>query len=466
MKLEDFKDKKITVMGLGLHGGGIATVAFLSSLGARVIVTDLKTKEELAPSLEKLKGLENVEYVFGQHRVEDFTNADMIIKNPSVPWINKHIKLALEKNIPVEMDSGLFFKLCKNPIIGITGTKGKTTTTVLVYEILKAAGKNPVRVGSGQIAVLDKLKDLKKDNVVVFELSSWRLSALGRNKISPHIAVITNIFPDHLNYYKTMEEYIADKKYIFSNQKPEDFCVINRDNEYIQKMEPEIKSQVIKFSKESLSDGKAVCLKDGAIYLNNGTEEKKVLEASELKIKGRHNISNVMAAIGVGLAMEIKIEAMKKALVNFQGISHRLEFVRELNGVKYYNDTSATTPESAMAGINSFSESIVLIAGGSDKNLNMSELAKTILEKARAVVFLKGTGTDKIILAMKNILGEEGKNKEFKIVDSMEKAVELAKMEAKAGEVVLLSPGAASFGLFANEFDRGDKFREAVKKLK
>jgi UDP-N-acetylmuramoylalanine--D-glutamate ligase len=463
MKLEDFKDKKITVMGLGLHGGGIATVAFLSSLGAKVAVTDLKTKKELAPSLEKLKDLENVEYVFGQHRAEDFTGADMIIKNPSVPWTNKHIKLALEKNIPVEMDASLFFQLCKNPIIGITGTKGKTTTSALVFEILKAAGKNPVRAGSGQVAVLDKLKNLKEDNTVVFELSSWRLSALGRIKASPHIAVITNIFPDHLNYYKTMEEYIADKKYIFLSQKPEDFCVINWDNEYLQKMEPEIKSQVIKFSEKPLPGGRFVYSNGGTIYLNDGTDEKEVMKISEIKIKGQHNISNVMAAIGAGFAIGANIEQIKQGIQNFHGILHRLEFVRELNDVKYYNDTSATTPESAIAGINSFSEPLFLIAGGSDKNLNMSELAKTIAEKVKSAVFLKGAGTDKIISAMKNSLGED---KNFRIVDSMEKAVELAKAEALPGDVVLLSPGAASFGLFANEFDRGDKFREAVKKLK
>lgn len=466
MKLEDFKGKKIMVMGLGLHGGGIATVAFLSSLGAKVIVTDLKTKEELAPSLEKLKDFKNIEYTFGQHRTEDFTRVDMVIKNPSVPWTNKHIKLALEKKIPVEMDSSLFFKLCKNPIVGITGTKGKTTTTVLTFEILKEAKKNPVKAGSGQLAVLDKLPRLTKDSTVVFELSSWRLSALGRNKLSPHVAVITNIFPDHLNYYKTMEEYIADKKYIFSNQKPEDYCVINWDNDYLKKMEPEIKSQVIKFSEKPIAQGKSIYLNDGAIYLNDGVDEKEVIKLENIKIRGKHNISNILASIGAGYAMGAKIDQMKRAIENFKGIPHRLEFLKELNGVKYYNDTSATTPESAIAGINSFEEPIVLIAGGSDKNLNMSELAKTIAEKVRAVVFLKGTGTDKIIASLKNVLGAEGKDKEFKIVESMEKAVELAKIEAQSGDVVLLSPGSASFGLFANEFDRGDKFREAVNKLK
>ncbi|MBU1706254.1 UDP-N-acetylmuramoyl-L-alanine--D-glutamate ligase, partial [Patescibacteria group bacterium] len=416
--------------------------------------------------LEKLKDVENLEYVFGQHRIEDFINTSMVIKNPSVPWNNKHIKLAMEKKVPVEMDASLFFQLCKNPIVGITGTKGKTTTAALIFEILKEAGKNPVRAGSGQIAVLDKLKDLEEDSTVVFELSSWRLSALGRIKKSPRVAVLTNIFPDHLNYYKTMEEYIADKKYIFSYQKPDDFCIINWDNDYLKKIEPEIKSQVIKFSEGRIAQGKAVYLNEGIIYLNDGVDEKEVIKTSEIKLRGKHNISNILAAIGAGYAMGVNIEQIKKGIQNFHGILHRLEFVREVDGTKYYNDTSATTPESAIAGINSFSEPIILIAGGSDKNLNMTELAKTIAEKVKSAVFLKGAGTDKIIEAMKNYLGEEGKDKNFRIVDSMEKAVELARAEVHSGDVVLFSPGAASFGLFANEFDRGDKFRVAVKKLK
>ncbi|MFZ5982289.1 MAG: Mur ligase family protein, partial [Patescibacteria group bacterium] len=205
MKIEELKGKKITVMGLGLHGGGIGTIKFLSGVGAKVTVTDIKAKEELAQSLEKIKGLKNVETVFGQHRREDFIKADMVIKNPGVPWNNQHIKLALENDVPVEIDASLFFKLCQNPIIGITGTKGKTTTASLIFEILKTAGKNPLQVGVGQVSVLDKLELLKKDTWVVFELSSWRLSGLGRAKLSPQIAVWTNFYPDHLNYYKDLE---------------------------------------------------------------------------------------------------------------------------------------------------------------------------------------------------------------------------------------------------------------------
>ncbi|MFC1756516.1 UDP-N-acetylmuramoyl-L-alanine--D-glutamate ligase, partial [Patescibacteria group bacterium] len=351
MDVNYFKGKRITVFGLGLHGGGIGTVRFLASHGAKVIVTDIKTKDQLAPSLEKLKGVKNVEYILGQHRIEDFTKVDMVIKTPPAPWSNKHIKLALENKVPVEIDSGLFFKLCKNPIIGITGTKGKTTTATIIYEILKSAGKDPVKVGIGQVSVLDKLDVLKKNSVVVFELSSWRLSALGREKVSPYIAVFKNILPDHLNYYQSMEDYIQDKKNIFLYQKPGDWLITNGDDENLKGFSDEAKSQVVKFSNNPIYGGKSIFVEDDAIYLNNGVDAKKVVDIKDMKMKGKHNISNIMAAIGAAFSYGISLPEIKKAIMDFKGVNHRLEFSGEHNGVKYYNDTTATIPQAAISTI-------------------------------------------------------------------------------------------------------------------
>jgi len=465
MDFNFFKDKKITVLGLGLHGGGVGIVKFLSAHGARIIATDLKTKEQLASSLEKLKGIKNVEYVLGQHRNEDFVKTDMVIKNPSVPWDSPHVKLALQNKIPVEMDSSIFFKLCKNPIIGITGTKGKTTISALIFEILKLAGKNPVKVGSGQISVLDKLDILKKDSVVVFELSSWRLSALKKEKASPHIAVIANFLRDHQNYYKTMEEYLTDKRNIFLFQKPKDWLIINDDDEKLKELYPEVKSQILKFSMFPHKDGSSVFVENEAVYINDGIDIKKVIDIKEIKIPGKHNIRNVMAAIGATFAFGVKIEDIKKAIMNFSGVAHRLELVRDFKGVKYYNDTTATIPDAAIMSLGCFGNPVVLIAGGKDKKLEFSSFGKEIVGKAKKVILFKGSATDKILPEIKK---NDSKNKfgEIPIVDSMEKAVELASQISQEGDIVLLSPGAASFGLFLNEFDRGDKFREAVKNLK
>ncbi|MDI6777577.1 MAG: UDP-N-acetylmuramoyl-L-alanine--D-glutamate ligase [Patescibacteria group bacterium] len=474
MKKSDFKNKKITVAGIGLHGGGVATVRFFSGVGAKVIATDMKTEKELKPSLKKLKDLKNVTFVLGQHRMEDFENVDMVVKGPAVPWSSKHIQAALNKKIPVEMDSSIFFKLCRLPVIGVTGTKGKTTTAILIAEILKTAGKNVFTAGIGQKPVLDLLENIEgeKSGVIVFELSSWRLSALGRANSSPHIAVITNIHRDHLNYYGSMEKYIADKKYIFSNQKADDYVILNWDNEVVREMAKETKSQVIFFSTESCRRPTStiktsdVYIAKGKIIFNDKDEEKVICDLNDVKLLGGHNLYNVLAAVGAAVAFEVAPEKICEAVKNFKGVEHRLELVRELGGVKYYNDTTATVPDAAIAGINSFSKPVILIAGGADKNLEFKEFARAIAEKVKKTILLKGEATEKIKT-------ELGKLPEFNsgsgIIDSefdlMEKAVIRAKNIAGPGDTVLLSPGAASFGLFLNEFDRGDKFREAVERL-
>lgn len=454
MVIDDFKGKRITVMGLGVNGGGVGIARFLSLAGATVVITDLKSEEELKFSLDKLKDLENIELVLGQHCMADFTQTDMVVKNPGVPWNNEYIAAALEKNIPVEIDSSLFFKLCQNTIIGVTGTRGKTTTSSLIYEILQTAGKKPVKVGIGQVSVLDKLNELETDSIVIFELSSWRLSALGRHNLSPQVAVITNMYPDHLNYYASMEDYAADKKNIFLSQKADDACIINEDNEIVKNFSSEIKSKILSFSAQKIVDGAYVL--GGKIYFNG----EEILEIADIRMRGEHNVSNILAAICAVKYFEISADDIRHAIMDFKGVEHRMEFVREIGGVKYFNDTTATSPEGAIAGLNSFSDSekIVLIAGGADKNLDMAELAGEISQKSKAVVFLPGKATDKIISAMK----ENGVEKDFKIANSIQAAVDEARKLASAGDVILLSPGSASFGLFKNEFDRGVKFKEAV----
>ncbi len=462
MNIDKLRGMKITVMGLGLHGGGIGVIKFLSEAGAKLVVTDLKSKEELELSLNKLENVSKIKYVLGGHREIDFLKTDMVIKNPAIPWTNKYIRLAIENNIPVEIDSSLFFKLCKNKIIGITGTRGKTTTASLICEILREAGLNPVGVGIGQISVLDKLRGLGDSSMVVFELSSWRLSALGRYQLSPEIAVLTNIFQDHLNYYSNLDEYIKDKKYIFTNQKKTDFCVINEDDVRLKMLENEIGSQIIRFSKNKIVQKNSVYISDNVIYSKKENTEEKILDIDEIKIKGAHNINNILAGIGVAQALNVKPEIIRKGILSFAGLPHRLEFVREFNGVKYYNDTAATSPDGTISSLNSFAEDLILIVGGSDKNLNMQELANAIEKKTDRIVFLRGAGTDKLIVELKKSI----KNKNYLIADSMDDAVAMAKNLARIGDIVLLSPGTASFGLFLNEFDRGDKFKIAVNNLR
>jgi UDP-N-acetylmuramoylalanine--D-glutamate ligase len=389
----------------------------------------------------------------------------MVIKTPQAPWINKHIKLALDNKIPVEVDSSLFFKLCKQPIIGITGTKGKTTTSHLIYHILKKAGKNPVKVGIGQTPVLNRLSTLKKKSVVVFELSSWRLSGLTNAKISPHIGVFTNFFPDHMNYYKSLDAYLRDKKNIFLHQKSTDWFIGNCDDPTIKNFCDKVPGYLVAVSMKSKSDGRSVFTENNKIYLNDGIDARELIGVDEMPLRGKHNINNVMSAVGACFAYGVSNQKIKTGIKSFRSPAHRLELVVEKNGVQFYNDTAATNPQSAMAALKTFKKPIILIAGGTDKKLPYKDFAELILKKVKGVVFLKGTATDKIVMYMKKALNSGEQKISFEIVDSMDKAVELASRGADSGDVVLLSPGASSFGIFANEFDRGNQFKYAVKNI-
>lgn len=454
------------MFGLGLNGGGVSTVKFLAKCGAKeIIVTDIKKRSELTASIELLKGIKNITYVLGQHRPEDFMRVDMVIVSPGIAWTNEYVKLALKKNIPVEMDASLFFQLCPQPIIGITGTKGKTTTAALMTEILKVSGHNVVRVGSEQLPVLNAIDDLKAKSVVVFELSSWRLSSLARIKKSPHIAIFTNIFPDHLNYYKSMAGYMQDKKNIFAFQGKKDWLILNQDNEAVVAAAQDAASHIFGFSEYGHKTQEGVFVEEEDLFYTLGEEKRRVMALSDIKIRGGHNVGNVLAAIGGALAYGVDAKIIRKVIMNFSGVPHRLEFVREKNGVMYYNDTAATMPQAAIMALQSFDKPIVLIAGGNNKGLEFGEFGEAIQKYAKEVVFFKGEATDRIIKSMRKYLPEAQKEKVFETVDAMEEAVRIATQKANQGDIVVLSPGATSFGLFNNEFDRGEQFRAAVKKL-
>lgn len=460
-----FKNKRVTVFGLGLNGGGVATVKFLAKCGAKqIIVTDIKKRSELISSLEALKGLKSVTYILGQHRPEDFIRTDMVVVNPGIAWTNEYVKLALKNKVPVEMDASLFFQLCKRPIIGVTGTKGKTTTASLIAHILETAGHHVVRAGISQVPVLDVLDEVKARSVVVFELSSWRLSSLRRIHQSPHIAVFTNFFPDHLNYYKNLEDYARDKECIFSSQTSRDWLIYNHDNERVRTMVGKALSQKIAFSWKDTGERSGIFLRGDMLISRFNEQEKEVADVSRLSFLGEHQLSNVLGAVGAVVAYGSGNEAMiRKALKSFPGVPHRLEYIGEKRGVKYYNDSAATMPEAALSALQSFQEPIVLIAGGNNKGLDFSAFGEVIARKVKEVVFFKGEATEKLIKIVRKHLSEERKDKEFLIVESMDEAVKQAAALAEAGDVVLLSPGATSFGLFQNEFDRGDQFRKGVK---
>lgn len=470
MRLEDFRDKKITIIGLGLHGGGVSAAKFFSKLGAKILITDLRNKEELNDSIEALKDYP-VKYVLGQHRPEDFSNTDLVIKNPAVPENSKYLEIAQKNKVPIETDIGIFFEFCPAPVIGVTGTKGKSTTATLIAKILSQEYEDVILAGNIRTPVLNKLKKIKKEQIVVLELSSWQLAGLASHRKSPHWAVITNILQDHLNRYKNMAEYIEDKKLVFKWQKKGDYLVLNYDDEIVRTMAQEAKrSEVFYYSQQKqTSDFKGVFLDGEKIFL--GSEEKEICSLSDIYLPGRHNIGNVLASITLAKIINISRKSIKKALNQFKGLEGRLELIRTADDVRFINDTTATTPEACLAALNSFSvngqKRIILIAGGADKNLDFAKLGEGIVKMVKALVLLDGTATHRLIAAVKKQL-ELSSQGEFKIIgplQNMRKAVEQARGQAGAGDIVLLSPACASFGLFRHEFERGETFNQTVREI-
>jgi UDP-N-acetylmuramoylalanine--D-glutamate ligase len=429
---EFFKNKKVTVVGLGLLGKRLGDIAFLAECGAKVLVTDLKTEKELAPSIKKLRKYKNIEYVFGEHRLEDFENKDFILKGQGVPLDSIYIEHARKNGIPIEMDESLFAKLAPGvKIIGVTGTRGKTTTTVLIYEILKLAGLK-VHLGGNILgtAALPLLKKVKAGDIAIFELSSWQLQGFGEAKISPHISVFTNFMPDHLNYYKNdLKKYFEDKSYIYKFQNKEDVLVLC----------PSMKNLV-----------------KGAKGRIINTNIKNIPKAWRIKLKGRHNLENIICAVEVARNLGIKESVIKKAVESFGGVPGRLELVKEIRGIKIYNDTNSTTPSATIVALESFKEKVILILGGMDKGIDVSMLNKILPQKTKKIFLTPGSGSEKI----------NNKKAQIEKVENLKEAVNKAWKVAKKGDTILFSPGFASFNMFNNEYDRGDQFMKIVKSLK
>lgn len=441
MKKINLSGKRVTVMGLGLQGQGLWAAKIASRQKAKVTVTDLRTAKDLAPSLKELKNLP-IKYVLGRHRKKDFIESDLVVRNPSVPNDSKFLKIARAAKVPIEMEIGLFFLLApiqRKNLIGVTGTRGKTTTTFLISRILAQAGLKSIVGGNiPQKPALSLLSKVDPKTTVVLELSSWQLEGLAHHRISPHIGLITNIYQDHLNRYQSMADYIAAKKLIFAFQKPEDFLVLNQENKQTKQLAQSARSRISYFSSSQLPPSLAAAL----------------------KVKGKHNLENAAAAAVVAKLKGIDQGTIKKAFQGFRGLPSRLEFIRKVEGVSFHNDTCSTIPEATMAALETFKQPIVLIAGGADKNLNFTQLGQRIKKSSvRAVVLLGGDATDKLEKVLdKKII--QGRFNDFK------KAVLRAKNLARPGEIVLLSPACASFGMFKNEFERGDRFRKMVKSFK
>jgi len=478
--ISSFQNAVVTVMGLGRfkNGSGIGSAKWLMRHEAQIVITDLKNKEELKDSVDEImswyekykeqysdRNIYSPVFVLGEHRLDDFTDVDLVVQNPGVPRESEFVLAAKEHGVSVESDMSLFFRYCPFPIYAITGTRGKSTTTALLGEMFKGINAKTVVAGNIQRSPLEDLDWLLEEKApvpVILEMSSWLIDSLETAPRLPDIAVFTNIFADHLNRYSSFEAYRESKAAMFYRQTAEQIGIFNLDQADVKNIADKSSCKKVWFSKTKLPDslGGSFIENNLIVYRANGKEES-VIDISEIKLQGEHNVANALAAVALAKVAGLADENIVAALRSFGGLPGRQETVRELNGVVYVNDTTATSPDGAIAALDRFGQkkNVVLIAGGSSKGLSLDILGKTIQTTCKFAAFLNGEATDALVATV-------GDSVPSVRVDSMKDAVEAASGVAKSGDTVLLSPGTASFGMFKNEFDRGDQFVAEVNKLK
>lgn len=460
-KLEEFNkfasEKKIAIIGLGVSN--LPLLDYFHNLACKICVFDNRIKEELDNEIDQKIDKYGIEYFGGENNLENLKGFDIIFRSPIVMPYRKEIKDEAERGALVTSEIEMVLKLTPSRVIGITGTEGKTTTTSIIYEIIKKAGYKCFLGGNIGKPIFTEIKDMRPEDIIVLEMSSFQLTNVA---VSPEISVVTNIFPDHLNVHSSYEEYREEKKNIFKHQTESGIVILNYDNEYTREFAKEANGKVIFFSsKEKLEDGFIYDNNDGMIkYCEDGVR-RHLIRKQDIKLRGIHNYENICTALAATSSL-VSIETAIEAIKEFNGVEHRLEFVREKNNVKWYNDSIGTSPASTIAGLNAFDENIILLAGGSDKGLDYKEVGETIASKVQTLILTGPTAT-KIEEATRKALN--GEKVEICYVENMEEAVKLANKKAKPGDIVLLSPASASFDAFKNFEERGNKFKEFVKGL-
>lgn len=463
----NLKGKKVAVLGLSVEG--IATAKYLLKKGAKVVGCDKNPPQKLGENYHLIKKL-NVPLQLGKNYLQNLNEFEIVFRTPGMSLSLPELQNGQKKGVEISSQTKLFFNLCPCPIIGVTGTKGKGTTASLIYEILKKDGKDVFlggNIGNPPIKFVDKLTN---KSLVVLELSSFQLEDLD---VSPHIGVVLNITSDHLfsvapdspNYHSSQKEYLTAKKNIVRHQKGNDFAVLNHDYQVSKNFAKITPAQVFYFSRKKKLRGAYV--ENNKIFLDI-SKSIFIGKTENLILPGEHNWENVTAAICASSLAGASSSAIKKAVFEFKGLEHRLEFVREVKGVRYYNDSFSTTPETAIAAIKAFRKPMILIAGGSEKGLDYTLLGREIINSSVKTLILIGQIADKIEKAVRtaNMLDVTGNMpKIIKNLTSMNQIVRRAVQEARPGDIVVLSPASASFDMFKNYKDRGKQFKNEVEKI-
>ena len=463
-----WKNKKVLIIGAARQGAALAR--YLGKKGAQITITDLRTTEQLGSELASFQGYD-IQWVLGSHPLNLIEDKDCVFVSGGVPLTNPLIVEARRNGIQVSNDSQLFFDEAPCKIIGITGSAGKTTTTTLVgrigtSEVAKNEKAYKVWVG-GNIGnpLISYIEEMREEDIAVCELSSFQLELMVS---SPQIAAILNITPNHLDRHGTMEAYIAAKANILAFQSKEDMAVLNREDVESWNLSHTVKGRLFSFGKDKLPVGyEGTFLEDDNIMLSFQGKKIKVLNKKEVTLRGEHNLMNVLAACAIAATVGFSVEATAAGVRGFLGVAHRLELVRQLNGVQWINDSIATAPERTLAAIRSFNEPLILLLGGRDKKLPWQDLAKVIHERVKHVVVFGEAGEMIARVIEEQAKGnmESGALKSIQRCKSMQQAIEAAASIAQSGDVVLFSPGGTSFDEFKDFEERGERFREWVTKL-
>lgn len=457
-ELNEFLSKsKVAIIGLGVSN--IPLLDYMHNLNANVTVFDDRTMDKLSNEVVDKITRYGFETSLGSDSLKNLNGFNIIFRAPSCMPTKPELVAEQQNGAIVTTEIEMFMKVFPGKVIGITGSDGKTTTTTLIYEILKNNGYNCYLGGNIGIPLFTKVNEMKPEDIAVLELSSFQLMGM---KISPDISVITNITPNHLNVHKDYEEYIEAKKNIFKYQNDKGIVVLNYDNDITREAAKEAEGKVIFYSsKTKLEDG--IILDDNIIKECKDKLRKHILNTDDLILRGRHMHENACATIAATMSL-VSPEKAAKVIKEFKGVEHRLEFVKEIDGVKWYNDSIGTSPTRTIAGLNSFNQRIVLIAGGYDKNLDYTPIGKPILEKVDSLILI-GATAHKIFDAVKAENEKQQKDIKIYMCENFEETVQTAKKVAKPGDVVLFSPASASFDMFKNFEERGNKFKELVNNL-
>ena len=462
-KLENFEEnlKKQNVAVIGLGVSNIPLIDYLKEKQANVTVFDDREENKIDKDIiEKVKKYE-FKYFLGNRNLENLKGFDLIFRSPSCLPTKPELVAEKERGAIVTTEIEQLMKMAPCKIIGITGSDGKTTTTTLTYEILKNAGYNVHLGGNIGIPLFTKLNEIMPEDIIVLELSSFQLMEI---EVSPQIAAITNITPNHLNIHKDYEEYIDSKKNIFVKQNDSGILVLNADNELTNACKNEANGKVIMFSStQKLENGYIV--ENEIIKKCEDGIRRHIVNTADLKLKGIHNFQNICTALALTETL-VDLDNAVETIKQFSGVHHRLELVRTLNGVEWYNDSASTSPTRGISALNSFNDKeIVLIAGGADKNLGYTPIGKPIVDKVKALILI-GQTAPKIYDAVKQELERQHKEMNIHMCETFQESLELAKRIAKPSQVVLFSPASTSFDMFKDMYDRGNQFKNAVNNFK